>query len=82
MSKIEIDIKGIYGETAKLDLLPEYEAKAVELAGSGHDVTLTGAGPVWLYLRLAHALHGKCRSLNYDSPVTGPVVIFDHNPHV
>ena len=75
-----IDIKEIYGETAKLALLPEYEAKAVEMAGSGADVTLTGAGPVWLYLRLAHALHGKCRSLAYDSPVTGPVVIFDHNP--
>lgn len=75
-----IDIKEIYGETAKLADMPEYEAKAVELAGSGNDVTLTGAGPVWLYLRLAHALHGKCRSLRYDSPVTGPVVIFDHNP--
>ena len=75
-----IDIKEIYGEVAKLASLPEYEAKAVELAGSGTDATLTGAGPVWLYLRLAHALHGKCRSLRYDSPVTGPVVIFDHNP--
>lgn len=79
MTKI-IDIKAIYGETAKLTLLPEYEAKAVVLAGSGADVTLTGAGPVWLYLRLAHALHGKCRSLRYDSPVTGEVVVFDHNP--
>ncbi len=75
-----IDIKEIYGETAKLASLPEYEAKAVELAGKGSDVTLTGAGPVWLYLRLAHALHGKCRSLRYDSPVTGSVLIFDHNP--
>jgi hypothetical protein len=77
---IIIDIKTIYGETAKLALLPEYEAKAAELAGSGADVALTGAGPVWLYLRLAHALHGKCRSLSYDSPVTGPVLIFNHNP--
>lgn len=78
---ITIDIKAIYGETAKLADLPAYEAKAVELAGNGNNVTLTGAGPVWMYLRLAHALHGKCRSLAYDSPVTGPVVIFDHNPH-
>ena len=75
-----IDIKTIYGVTAKLVDLPEYEAKAVDLAGSGNDVILTGAGPVWLYLRLAHTLHGKCRSLRYDSPVTGPVLIFDHNP--
>jgi hypothetical protein len=77
---IKIDIKDIYGETAKLSLLPEYEAAVQKLAGNGQDVTLTGAGPVWLYLRLAHALHGKCRSLNYDSPVTGIVAIFDHNP--
>lgn len=75
-----IDIKEIYGETAKLALLLEYEAKAIALAGEGADITLTGAGPVWLYLRLAHVLHGKCRSLAYDSPVTGAVVIFDHNP--
>jgi hypothetical protein len=76
-----IDIKGIYGETAKLTSLPEYEAAAIKLAGNGQDVTLTGAGPVWLYLRLAHTLHGKCKSLSYDSPVTGPVVIFNHNPN-
>jgi hypothetical protein len=75
-----IDIKSIYGDQAKLDLLPKYESLAVELAGKGHDVILTGAGPVWMYLRLAHALHGKCKNLTYDSPVTGHVVIFDHNP--
>ena len=77
---IVIDIKEIYGETAKLALLPEYEAAAVTLAGNGNEVTLTGAGPVWLYLRLAHCLHGKVRKLCYDSPVTGEVVIFDHSP--
>lgn len=75
-----IDIKEIYGETAKLADLPRYEAAAIATAGNGKDVTITGAGPVWLYMRLAHALHGKCRSLRYDSPVTGEVVIFDHNP--
>lgn len=80
MKKINVDVKIIYGETAKLADLPQYEAKAVELAGQGNDVVLTGAGPVWLYLRLAHSLHGKCRSLAYSSPVTGEVIIFDHNP--
>jgi hypothetical protein len=78
--EIVIDIKTIYGDQAKLALIPEYEVKAIELAGKGNDITLTGAGPVWLYLRLAHTLHGKCRSLSYDSPVTGLVVVFDHNP--
>lgn len=75
-----IDIKNIYGETAKLADLPQYKAKAVELAGEGNEVILTGAGPVWLYLCLAHALHGKAKTLKYSSPVTGEVVIFDHNP--
>lgn len=79
--KITIDVKSIYGETAKLADLPQYEAKAIELAGKGNNVVLTGAGPVWLYLRVAHTLHGKCVSLKYDSPATGEVVIFDHNPY-
>ncbi len=78
---VTIDIKAVYGEVAKLSLLKEYEESVLLMAGNGNDVTITGAGPVWLYLRLSHALHGKCRSLSYDSPVTGPVVIFDHNPH-
>lgn len=75
-----IDVKELYGETAKLDLLPEYVKAAKERAGEGQDVVLTGAGPVWLYLAVAHALHGVAKSLAYESPVTGKVTIFDHNP--
>ncbi len=41
---------------------------------------MTGQGPVWLYLKIAHALHGKARTLVYRSPVTGDVVVFDHSP--
>jgi hypothetical protein len=52
-----------------------------EIVPPGADVTLTGPSPVWLYLRIAHALHGIARSLTYDSPVTGPVEIFNHNPN-
>lgn len=80
MVRIIIDVKGIYRETAKLVDLPQYEAKVRELAGSGNNVVLTGAAPVWLYLRLAHTLHGKCLSLSYDSPASGEVVIFNHDP--
>lgn len=47
---------------------------------AGSDVTLTGKAPIWLHLRIAHALHGTVRRLTYDSPVTGPVEIFNHNP--
>jgi hypothetical protein len=67
-------------DTAKLSALPSYIEQAKALAGEGNDVILTGAGPVWLYLKIAHALHGKARKLIYRSPVTGDVVIFDHNP--
>lgn len=64
-----INVQTIYGETAKL------------LAGSGNHIILTGPEPVWLYLSLAHELHGLCLSLSYDSPASGVVTIFNHNPH-
>jgi hypothetical protein len=54
--------------------------KALSLAGEGNDVILTGQAPVWLYLKIAHALHGKAKKLIYRSLVTGDVVIFDHSP--
>ena len=66
--------------TAKLVNLPAYEAHVRELVSPGAEVTLTGNGPVWLYLRLAHELHGRARKLFYDSPVTGPIEIFNHDP--
>lgn len=79
---ITINLESLYTatETAKLSELEGYIAKAKELAGEGNEVLLTGAGPVWLYLKIAHALHGKARRLLYRSPVTGDVVIFDHSP--
>ena len=77
---VVIDLRSLYGETALLKDLPEYLEQCVALAGEGNEVVLTGAGPVWLYLKIAHALHGKARRLIYRSPVTGDVPIFDHNP--
>lgn len=78
-----LDLSSLYAATgnAKLADLPTYEAEVKNTVPPGADVILTGPGPVWLYLRLAHTLHGLARSLRYDSPVTGPVVVFDHNPH-
>ena len=80
--KIVIDVATLYklSGTAKLTDLEQYEAEAVRQAGNGNDIILTGQGPIWLYLRLSHALHGKCCSLYYDSPVSGEVIIYDHNP--
>lgn len=76
---IKIDMLYI-SSTAKLSELDSYVKKAKELAGEGNEVVLTGAGPAWLYLKIAHALHGKAKKLIYRSPVTGDVVIFDHSP--
>lgn len=75
-----VNLKLLYGETAKLEELSRYIHKAKELAGEGNEIILTGQAPVWLYLKIAHALHGKAKKLIYDSPVTGEVVIFDHDP--
>lgn len=82
MSEITINVQDLFGHSAlaKLTAMNEYEHKCLQLAGHGTDVVLTGAGPIWLYLRLAHVLHGKARSLWYESPVTGRVKIFNHNP--
>ena len=78
-----LDLSTLYAATkqAKLADLPAYEARVKELVTPGSDITLTGPAPVWLYLRIAHALHGRARILTYESPVTGPVEIFNHNPH-
>lgn len=80
MEKI-VDLSVLHGGQAKLAEMTRYLSASERLAGRGNEVILTGAAPVWMYLKIAHALHGKARALIYDSPVTGRVVIFDHNPH-
>jgi hypothetical protein len=76
----EINLSTYFADTAKLPDLPAYLQTALDLAGEGNNVILTGRAPVWLYLAVAHALHGKAKKLIYRSPVTGDVVIFDHDP--
>lgn len=77
---IVIDLETFFSEIAKISDLDDYKKKAIDLAGNGNEVVLTGKAPVWLYISVAHALHGKARKLTYRSPVTGDVVIFDHDP--
>jgi hypothetical protein len=79
-NKCVINLSTFFTETAKLGDLPSYVERARAAAGEGNDVILTGQAPVWLYLKVAHALHGRARKLTYSSPVTGDVVIFDHDP--
>lgn len=78
---IVIDVSTLYVGAAKLARLDDYVREAQTQAGEGNVVKLTGAGPVWLYLKIAHALHGKALKLIYDSPASGEVVVFDHDPH-
>lgn len=78
--RIRIDIETFYDGVAKLDHVQAYMEEALSLAGQGNEVVLTGRGPVWLYLLVAHALHGKASKLLYDSPASGEVLIFDHDP--
>ena len=78
---IIIDLDMFYTESAKLSAVPSYIEKALKQAGEGNEIILTGKAPVWLYLSVAHALHGKAKKLTYRSPITGDVIIFDHNPY-
>lgn len=78
--EITIDLERLYYENAKIELSLEYQKKAMSMAGNGHIIKLTGRAPIWLYLIIAHALHGKAQKLFYNSPVTGDILIFDHNP--
>jgi len=77
---VEIDVGTLYTGQAKLSELPAYMERTLALAGDGNEVVLTGQGPIWLYLKLAHALHGKTRRLIYKSPAAGKVTVFDHDP--
>lgn len=80
-TSVIIHINDLYRERAILSEMDSYIKKALELASEGNEVVLTGSAPIWLYLKIAHALHGVARKLVYRSPVTGDVVIFDHSPY-
>ena len=79
-SEMIIDLRQLYQEKALFSDLQKYVEQVLGMIKGGEEVTLTGQAPVWLYLKVAHALHGKVRKLTYSSPVTGDVVIFDHSP--
>ncbi len=76
-----INLGDLFQQIAKLSETHSYIEKAIEIAGEGNDIVLTGKAPVWLYLSVAHALHGKAKKLFYRSPITGDVIIFDHDPY-
>ena len=78
--EVIIDFSTFYSSRAKFSEISSYRQKAIDLAGNGKEVVLTGAAPVWLYLDIANALHGRVKSLIYRNPVTGDVVVGDYAP--
>lgn len=58
---------------ASVSLLPEWHPG--DAPGS---VTLTGPGPVWGYLAIAHALHGRVAKLIYAAPNAPEIAVFSH----
>jgi len=83
MTKVVVDLEILYRSdgAAKLSKISEYIERVREQVPEGGEVVLTGRAPVWLYLLVAHELHGRVRRLYYRSPVTGDVLIFDHSPY-
>ena len=75
-----IDLSVFHNGQAKLAEADKYIQLTRDQVTDGADVVLTGNGPIWLYLKIAHDLHGRAKSLRYRSPVTGDVMIFDHDP--
>lgn len=77
---VTLALDRLFSPPAKLDQLAAMVRAAQAQAGQGNVVILTGQAPVWLYLSVAHALHGLARRLIYRSPAAGDVLIFDHDP--
>lgn len=79
---LNIIYKNISGEIAKLTDLDKYISEVLRQAGEGNEVVLSGAAPIWMYLKIAHALHGKAKKLYYSAPGQGieDFEIFNHDP--
>lgn len=59
--------------SASVKLLPEWVPGMEPI-----DACITGAAPVWGWLCIAHALHGRVRSLVYAAPNTPGITVFAH----
>lgn len=58
---------------ASVALLPDWRPGEPSIS-----VTLTGPGPVWGYLAIAHALHGRVAQLIYAAPNAPEITVFAH----
>lgn len=80
-NSVVISVNDLYQGNAIQKEIPTYIAKIEEIAGNGKNIVLTGKAPIWLYLTLAHALHGKIKTLKYRSPEAEDILIMDHRSH-
>ena len=85
--EVIIDFSTFYSSRAKFSKISSYRQKAIDLAGNGKEVVLTGAAPVWLYLVIALDLQGQVKSLIHRAPVykygcisSSDVVLGDYAP--
>ena len=59
--------------SASVSLLPEWNPGQDPI-----DACITGAAPVWGWLCIAHALHGRVRRLEYAAPNAPSIVVYAH----
>ena len=59
---------------ASVAILPGWQPGDPPVAG----VTITGPGPVWGYLCIAHALHGRVPTLTYAAPNAPDITVWAH----
>jgi len=78
--EVVINLDGLCAGEVTLSEALSFVEKALEADPEGAVVVLQGDAPTWVYLFLAHVLHGLARKLYYDSPVYGRILIFDHSP--
>jgi len=83
---IVIDIQQVWSEVspdgADPALMQVYLAKVREIVAARHrpgaPYILTGRGPIWLYLSVAHELHGHATQLWGFDPKLGYILIYGH----
>jgi hypothetical protein len=81
VDKVLLNMEELYGKKAIIKRKDFYIAEAIRKTRGSQEVVLTGVAPVWLYLLIGKALHGKVSRLVYSSPSSGDIVIFDNLPH-
>lgn len=76
-----LDLRDLYEQKSQIKNIHAYLKAIDRMPLDGKTAVLTGRAPVWLYLKVAHHLHGRVKKLYYQSPAAGKILIFDHDPY-